>query len=941
MPPRQIRVLNVAEKPSVAKEITRHLGGGHVDRQNVHGSWVAEFPFTLQHTPCRMVVTAVRGHLLETDFDAAYINWKTHPPAALFQAPVRRRIGDGSADLERMLLQLAPRCQWLVLWLDCDREGEAIAFEVLDTCQRAAGGRLQVFRAVFSALTRQDLTHAVENLRAPDRRLADAVEARSEVDLRAGAAFTRWMTLRYRAMFPELGVLSYGPCQFPTLGFVVERWLRIQRFVPEPFWSMRIDARKDGKTIRFSWRRERLFDHLAVFALYELCLERAADGILVTRVTEEPKTRWRPLPLNTVEMTKLSAAKLRMAPARCMEVAEGLYQRGFISYPRTETDRFGPTIDVRELARTQVTSSVWGGFAQSLVEGGRFTMPRAGTHDDNAHPPIHPVRSAERAELADEQWRVFELVVRHFLACCAPDARGNRTEVEVQVGGESFVTAGLVVMDRGWLEVYPYSIWENNPLPMFVVDEALAVDIFEMTSGHTHPPPLLSEADLISLMDRTGIGTDATMHDHIQKIQTRNYAMKNQEGRLEPSKLGVALVEGYQRFAVEEGLDLSKPALRAQMESGMNAIAQGQRDRAEFLEWCVGKASSCYSALERNAPALDAELEQHFTGRAAFARAGAIVQNGFSRCRCGSSMDLRHSSTDAPNGGDPASGGGPAGGGPAGGGTAVVAAGGRAGRGRGRASRGRGGRGAAGHGRGRGGRRGRGGAGLAAGSAQAQRGPRSARFLVCSSPACGMVLGVPSKSEQTLTPFGHTCPICNFQVLNVRNTETNREHRICPYCFNFAPQDLHPGAMELRCFQCSHLGCALAGGRSSGSGGCGGGGPGRPGGGGVPLVLGGGASLLACAACATPSAQLVLCQRDGRWCIQCTRQPACSRLQWLPRCVVTAAVEGQCFECSERLQQEVRTMSLRLAGALLPNGEDLLRGVCIGGCSDMLARLGA
>eukprot|EP00411_Alexandrium_monilatum_P069816 CAMPEP_0175600790 /NCGR_PEP_ID=MMETSP0096-20121207/57769_1 /TAXON_ID=311494 /ORGANISM="Alexandrium monilatum, Strain CCMP3105" /LENGTH=148 /DNA_ID=CAMNT_0016905375 /DNA_START=59 /DNA_END=503 /DNA_ORIENTATION=- len=111
------------------------------------------------------------------------------------------------------------------------------------------------------------------------------------------------------------------------------------------------------------------------------------------------------------------------------------------------------------------------------------------------------------------------------------DARGSRTEIEAEVGGEHFVTAGLVVLERGWLEVYPYSNWVNDPLPAFAENEVLVLTALEMTESQTQPPPLLSEADLIAAMDRNGIGTDATMHEHIQKIQTRKYAMKNDEGR--------------------------------------------------------------------------------------------------------------------------------------------------------------------------------------------------------------------------------------------------------------------------------------------------------------------------------------------------------------------------------------------------------------------------
>eukprot|EP00931_Biecheleriopsis_adriatica_P048694 TRINITY_DN28146_c0_g1_i1.p1 TRINITY_DN28146_c0_g1~~TRINITY_DN28146_c0_g1_i1.p1 ORF type:complete len:365 (-),score=47.32 TRINITY_DN28146_c0_g1_i1:53-1147(-) len=317
-----------------------------------------------------------------------------------------------------------------------------------------------------------------------------------------------------------------------------------------------------------------------------------------------------------------------------------------------------------------------------------------------------------------------------------------------------------------------------------------------MTESRTQPPPLLSEADLISLMDRNGIGTDATMHEHIQKIQTRTYAIKNADGRLEPSRLGLALVEGYQRFALEEGMDLSKPLMRSQMEQGMAAIARGEQDRENFLQGALAVAQRCYSALERNAPALDAALGQHFTGRAQVGRAAPIARPAFSNCRCGASLDLRCHTLG--------------GGVPGGGGAGPPPARGR-GRGRARSAAGRGrGRAAAGRGRAQAAQPGRGGRGRGAAAV------RQERFLVCPNVACGIVLPLPSRQTQTITPFGHVCPICAFQVLNVRNEDTGREHRLCPYCFNYVPQDLHRGMSELRCFQCAHASCPLAGGRGNG-----------------------------------------------------------------------------------------------------------------------------
>jgi DNA topoisomerase-3 len=122
----------------------------------------------------------------------------------------------------------------------------------------------------------------------------------------------------------------------------------------------------------FNWKRSRLFDRAIVVIIFERCI--AAKTAKVTRVHEKPTSKWRPLPLTTVEFQKNASRFLRMNSSTAMSVAEGLYQRGFISYPRTETDRFDKGIDLRALVEKQVQDGRWGGYAQGLMGGG-FKQP--------------------------------------------------------------------------------------------------------------------------------------------------------------------------------------------------------------------------------------------------------------------------------------------------------------------------------------------------------------------------------------------------------------------------------------------------------------------------------------------------------------------------------------------------------------------------------------
>lgn len=387
MPP--VTVLNVAEKPSVARALAAVFARmpGAQDRpmtRDVHQIFVQEnicFPSVFSQgqgqmmngnqglQPHTMITTSVRGHLARQDFPSNY-GWNKCRHIALFTAPIETYYAPDMQPLEQMLRQQSRRAQALILWLDCDREGEAIGDEVQIVCL-ASNPRLKVYRAKFSTVMPQEIQRALRSLGTLNDHFVQAVQARMLLDLRVGAAFTRFQTLRLQRKFDIEGVISYGPCQFPTLGFVVERWARIETFVPEDFWVLQLsirvgptnngdgDAANDNangggnahrgnnnnnntaaRPIHFNWKRTRLYDRAVTMALYDSCLE--AGEAIVTDMSGRPKHRWRPVPLATVELQKRASKFLRIGAEQVMSAAEGLYNNGFISYPRTETEKFRP-----------------------------------------------------------------------------------------------------------------------------------------------------------------------------------------------------------------------------------------------------------------------------------------------------------------------------------------------------------------------------------------------------------------------------------------------------------------------------------------------------------------------------------------------------------------------------------------------------------------------
>lgn len=278
--------------------------------------------------------------------------------------------------------------------------------------------------------------------------------------------------------------------------------------------------------------------------------------------------------------------------------------------------RGGPMLESTTILLLKPRVGILSAYNYRLLNGA-FKQPRGGRNNDQAHPPIHPVNYVAPTSLRGDDRRVYEFVVRRFLACCSDDAKGESTTVEIEYGSETFYASGLLVLQKNYLLVYPYEKWESSQqLPRFTVGETFEPTEANITEGETSPPGYLTEPELISLMDANGIGTDATMAEHIAKIKEREYVMTQTGaggGRGEapsrgggggrrgdrggaaggggggggvqhfiPTTLGVALIEGYDSIGLDTSL--GKPFLRKEMELKMKEICAGTKSRNDFVQ---------------------------------------------------------------------------------------------------------------------------------------------------------------------------------------------------------------------------------------------------------------------------------------------------------------------------------------------------------------------
>ncbi|CAB4066458.1 TOP3 [Lepeophtheirus salmonis] len=309
-----VKVLNVAEKNDAAKNIADVLSRGSANRSEGFSKFNKLYCFDsmVQGRKCQMRFTSVSGHLLEYEFPSQYRKWYSCPPLQLFTLPLNKSCKEEMSKIKKTLEREASNCEWLIIWTDGDREGENIGFEIREVCLRVAP-RLKVLRAKFSEITRPSIENALRALTEPDEKQSKAVDVRQQLDLRIGAAFTRFQTLRLAKKFPSLAeqLISYGSCQFPTMGFVVERYKAIEAFVPEAFWKIKVTHEYENTKVEFSWKRVRLFDQVATQVYHDICTENPVAK--VEDCKSKPKSKWRPLPLDTVELEKLASRKLHIS----------------------------------------------------------------------------------------------------------------------------------------------------------------------------------------------------------------------------------------------------------------------------------------------------------------------------------------------------------------------------------------------------------------------------------------------------------------------------------------------------------------------------------------------------------------------------------------------------------------------------------------------------
>jgi DNA topoisomerase-3 len=579
-----VNVLMIAEKPSIAKSISEALSNNPRNRKLGRGSGIFQFDGYFGNTKANFTVSSVMGHVYTSDFQKHHNKWDAIDYLDLYDVPIEKLEANIKTKIPEHLRRLARGKDIICLWLDCDKEGENICYEVLYNVYPFMNPKKyqQVYRAKFSSLTKPDLKAAFNRLKDhPNSNESASVDARQVIDLKIGVSFTRFLT---SAILPglkntDLKLLSYGPCQTPTLWFCVNRQNEIDKFRSKEYFRILIEV-LIGKMKYNVHYKDHIHDKHTLNEFMK-CIKGTETAKVVDVATH--KSRKEPPPgLNTVQMLRVASSYLKMSPHQTMVVAEKLYTMGYITYPRTETTKYANTFDFNKTINDYINHPVFGKDVQVLAKS--FKKPALRGVDVGDHPPITPARVASKNDLKGDFWELYEYITTTFFASLAEHAEYETKQYQLDVNGHIFLCDSMAITKPGFLAFMPWKAKGYvKDFPVLQKDSIINIVNITYESKWTEPPDHLSESDLIKLMEQNKIGTDASMPVHIENICTRNYVKVDGARRLIPTKLGKALIESLANIDPE----IVQPTARSEIEGLVSQLAKGTKRFEEVLEYAI------------------------------------------------------------------------------------------------------------------------------------------------------------------------------------------------------------------------------------------------------------------------------------------------------------------------------------------------------------------
>ncbi len=606
--------LIIAEKHIAAKRIAAILAPKKPKQVRVSGVDTYEYGTDADKT----ISMGLSGHIVGVDFPKTYNNWQKVDARLLIDAEIIST--PTHVKIVSALKKLGKNATKITIATDYDREGELIGAEALEIIKKI-NPDVPFDRVHYSAITPKAINGAFSNPTTVDFNLADAGHSRQVIDLIWGAALTRYVSIsagRLGRMF-----LSVGRVQSPTLALIVDREKERDAFIPEPYWEIFATLSDQNKeTFLTQHKTKRFLDKQEADSV--LAKIGIAKDAVVSSVVKSKKMDKVPTPFNTTEFIT-AASSIGLSPANAMRLAESLYTAGFISYPRTDNTVYPESVDMRTHIELFKVGGAFKQYAEQLLKKTEL-IPTRGKKETTDHPPIFPASLAKKSELKDDEWKVYELIVRRFFATFADQAEWETMRVKFDINDEEFNVSGARLIVPGWRWYYPYNAPEDRLLPVLQEGDKLSVDKTEIVDKETNPPSRYGQGRLIRIMEELGLGTKATRHDIISKLYSRAYVHGNP---LQPTKTAYAVVEALEEYAAT----ITKPDMTSKLEEDMDKIAEGDIKEDDVVQESREMLDSVFEDLEKNKEDISESL-----------RTGLREDKVVGTCqKCGSQLMVRRS----------------------------------------------------------------------------------------------------------------------------------------------------------------------------------------------------------------------------------------------------------------------------------------------------------
>ena len=585
-----MKSLVIAEKPSVARDIARVL------KCSKNGSGCIEGD--------HYIVTWGLGHLVTLadpeDYDKEYKEWKMeHLP--MIPEAFKLEVIKQTAKQYHAVKTLIHRNDVgeIIIATDAGREGELVARLIL----KKAGAKKPLKRLWISSVTDKAIKEGFANLK--DGReyesLYAAAMCRAEADWLVGINATRALTCKYNAQ------LSCGRVQTPTLAMIAKREEEIKSFVPKPYYGLK--AKSGALTLTWKDQKSGSMSSFKKDRMEELRMSVNGKDAIVMQVKKTPKKSPAPMLYDLTELQRDASKRYDYSAKETLNIMQRLYENHkVLTYPRTDSRYLSSDIVPTLKERLKACSvgpyrSLAGKLVNQPIPAKPYFVDNSKVSDHHAIIPTE--QFVDLSHMTIDERRIYDLVVRRFLAVMYPAYEYEQTSIVAEISGESFVAHGNIVKQEGWKAVYENNIDAINDseegedksqaLPEIKEGDRITGLIFTMTEGKTKPPAHFNEATLLSAMenpisymeskDKTmaktlgetgGLGTVATRADIIEKLFSSFLLEKKGKDILLTSK-AKQLLE-----LVPE--DLKKPELTADWEMKLSQIAKGKLRRDHFMK---------------------------------------------------------------------------------------------------------------------------------------------------------------------------------------------------------------------------------------------------------------------------------------------------------------------------------------------------------------------